>query len=217
MQIHAKWLNRPLCAAAVLLVAACDGPTAPPSALAERAAAAAKPSAQPERKPTALTERNCLATVWRAQQNRDERFDRAHDRVEGGTISCATGTTPSRFRDAIAALRSGAEDRSGPRILEQIGLPLLHIDPAGKTTRLQSKAAVEASFDSVFDDKTLQALRRAKLDQLTVVPKQGGFLELGGLWLVAPGPGMQPRLVTVNQQALREAEAARNRAARPAP
>ena len=45
---------------------------------------------------------NCLLLVWSEQEDPDVEFDRANDAVNGGAISCATGTSPSQFEAAIS-------------------------------------------------------------------------------------------------------------------
>lgn len=182
-------------AAAVLLLQGCDRPEAP----------------QPE--PVLGANEECLVLVWDRQQDRDEAYDRANDEVEGGAISCVTGSSASQFRAAIAALQDAARSGDRKRMLQELGLPLLYIDAQGNQRELTSPAMVEAAFDEVFDPAMLEALGRMDLKQMTVVPDQGAFFELGSLWLVVPEPGARPRLMTVNRQALSEAAAAVRRQA----
>ena len=54
---------------------------------------------------------NCLLMVWSEQDDPDVEFDRAHDAVKGGAISCATGASPSQFEAAISALRDRGQGR----------------------------------------------------------------------------------------------------------
>lgn len=183
-------------AALLLLLQGCNDPQAKQSADAVVAA-----------------DQDCLLLVWDKQQVRDEEYDRANDKVEGGAISCVTGSTPTQFRAAIADLQAAARSGDRKRMLRELGLPLLYIDANGKSRELKSPEMVEAAFDEVFDATTLQALGRMDLKHMTVVPEQGAFFELGSLWLVVPEPGARPRLVTVNQQALSEAAAAVRRKA----
>ena len=146
---------------------------------------------------------NCLLMVWSEQDTPDVEFDRAHDSVKGGAISCATGTSPSRFEAAIAALRDAAQSGDKARILEQLGIPLLYITDDGERREL-SEAQLEELFDEVFDEHMLDMLQRLDLSQMTVEKEQGAFFELGALWLVVDDRG-QPRVMTVNRQALDEA------------
>lgn len=156
---------------------------------------------------------DCLLMVWSEQAERAVAFDRAHDRVKGGAISCATGTTASQFEVAILAIREAAKSGNQARMLEQIGLPLLYIDSEGKRRPIESREMVEQIFDEVFDARMLETLGRLDLADMTVVPEQGAFFELGSLWLVVDEKGGRPSIVTVNRQALDDAaRAAREKA-----
>lgn len=157
---------------------------------------------------------DCLLVVWEAQQERDIAFDRAHDRVRGGAISCATGTSPSQFESVIASVREAAYSGDKSLMLREVNIPLIYIDEAGGRRALDEPATLDAVFEEVFDGATMTMLQRLDLAQMTVVPEQkGGFFELGSLWLVVDRPGARPRIVTVNRQAILEAaEAARAKA-----
>lgn len=150
---------------------------------------------------------NCLLLVWSEQDDPDMNFDRANDFVTGGAISCATGTSPSEFREAIATLRDAAASDDRARILAQVGIPLLYIDAAGQRREL-SREETEALYDEIFDARLIALLRKLELQQMTVEKDQGGFFALGSLWLVVDKPGGRPRLVTINRQAMNEALAA---------
>lgn len=157
---------------------------------------------------------DCLLMVWSNQEERDVEFDRANDAVEGGAISCATGTSASQFRAAIASLREAARSGDKARILEQLGIPLLYIDAEGERREL-SRDEIDTVFDEVFDARMIEVLSRLDLADMTVETDGGGFFELGSLWLVVDKDGGRPRLMTVNRQALDEAlEAARDGAER---
>ena len=156
---------------------------------------------------------NCLLMVWSEQDDPDIEFDRANDAVKGGAISCATGASPSQFEAAISALREAARSGDRARILEQVGIPLLYIDEEGERREL-SEDQIDSLFDEVFDETLLDMLQRLDLSQMTVEKDQGAFFELGSLWLVVDDSG-QPRVMTVNRQALDEAAAtARDQAER---
>ncbi|HBM72098.1 MAG TPA: hypothetical protein DD436_05620, partial [Erythrobacter sp.] len=71
----------------------------------------------------------------------------------------------------------------------------------------------EAVFDEIFDADMLALLERLDLSQMSVAKDQGGFFELGAVWLVVDREGGRPRLMTVNRRALGEA---RDAAAAPA-
>ncbi len=158
---------------------------------------------------------DCLLLVWSNQNAPEVEFDRSHDAAEGGAISCATGTSPSQFEAAIAALRDAARSGNKARMLEEIGLPLMYIDASGNRRELNGRRDVDAVFDEVFDPHTLNALGRLDLSAMTVGGERGGFFELGALWLVVDEDGGRPRLVTINRQALDEAaQAAKAQAVR---
>ena len=158
---------------------------------------------------------DCLLMVWSGQVKPRIDFDRAHDAVEGGAISCATGTSASEFDAAITALREAARSGNKAHVLEQLGLPLLYIDAEGERREIEDRREVEEIFDEVFDQPVLDALQRIDLSSMSVDPDNGAYFELGALWLVVDKDGGRPRLVTVNRQALDEAaEAAREQAAR---
>lgn len=158
---------------------------------------------------------DCLLLVWSSQTDRRAAFDRDHDLVDGGAISCATGTSASQFDAAIAALREAARSGNKAHLLEQVGMPLLFIDAEGNRREIEDRDEVEAVFDEVFDPAMLALLQRLDLSQMSVAKDQGGYFELGALWLVVDRGGGRPRLMTVNRQALDEAlEAAREQAGR---
>ena len=93
-------------------------------------------------------------------------------------------------------------------MLEEVGIPLLYIDADGERVELDAER-LDALYDEIFDADLMQVLQRLDLRDMTV-DEQGGFFELGSVWLVVSEDGGRPRLVTVNRQALVEsAEAAR--------
>ena len=184
-----------LLASALLLLSACDGADADSGAPASEITVPAGERA------------DCLTEVWQSQSQRDEDYDREHDRAEGGSISCGTRTSASQYRDAITALNQAAASGDKAALLKQIAYPLLYIDAAGESHTLE-QPAVAARFAEIFDAPTLALLQRAELSDMTVVPEQGGFFALGAVWLVVGRPGGRPRVFTVNHQALAEAAAA---------
>lgn len=195
--------------------------TALPALLALVCCACSPPGEQaPEPEPveamaatTHAAPNDCLLMVWSNQPRRDIVFDRAHDLVDGGAISCATGTSPSQFQAALDALREAARSGDSRRVLAEVGIPLLYIDRAGNRVELDETRA-EALAEEVFDAELMRTLERLDLKDMTVVPERGGFFELGSLWLVVDRQGGRPRLVTVNRQALAEAANAARSAAR---
>lgn len=192
MTTHARKVEWAAALAAVSLLPACDG------AAAQREEAAREVLTQ-------TTQDDCLFLVWGAQEQRDEQFDKEHDTVDGGAISCATGTSPSQYRDAILAIRDAATANDSARILEEVGIPLLYIDSEGERRELNDPDAIAAVFDEIFDDKMLALMRELDLNRMTVEREAGGFFGLGALWLVPEGAGGRPRIVTINRQALAEA------------
>lgn len=158
---------------------------------------------------------DCLLLVWSSQKERNPQFDRDHDFVEGGAISCATGTSASQFDVAISTLRDAARSGDKARLLREVGLPLLYIDGEGKRREIKDRAEVEAVFDEIFDPAMIEVLQKIDLSRMSVAKDQGGFFELGAIWLVVDRDGGRPRLMTVNRQALDEAlDTARERADR---
>ncbi|WFL76699.1 hypothetical protein P7228_11915 [Altererythrobacter arenosus] len=178
--------------AAAALLSSCDGATANGKSSALETLERAQ-------------DQDCLFLVWGAQELRDEAFDRANDLVEGGAISCATDTTPSQYRDAIASIRDAAAAGDRARMLQEVGIPLLHIDRNGARRELSDPAAIEAVFDEIFDPELLSMMGAIELSQLTVERESGGFFALGALWLRPDARGGRPRIVTINRQALSEA------------
>ena len=158
---------------------------------------------------------DCLLLVWSSQKERNPQFDRDHDFVEGGAISCATGTSASQFDVAISTLRDAARSGDKARLLREVGLPLLYIDGDGKRREIKDRTEVEAVFDEIFDPAMIEVLQKIDLSRMSVAKDQGGFFELGAIWLVVDRDGGRPRLMTVNRQALEEAlDTARERADR---
>lgn len=199
-------------AALALSVAACGGSPPPPPP--EETSATADAGTGPAD--------DCLVLVWQQQAQPDEQFDRRNDLAKGGAISCATGTSASQFEAALAAIRAAAQSGDKAGLLAELGIPLLYIDADGDRRALHQDELADALFEEVFSPDVLALLKRVRLEDLTVVPNQGAFVELGAVWLVVDSLGGRPRIVTVNRQALGEAAAAARRKAqqgegRPAP
>lgn len=147
----------------------------------------------------------CLLLIWQDEPPARRNFDRRNDEVEGGAISCATGTTPSQFEDTIEAVRLAAQSGDRAAILREVGVPLLYIDAEGKRRRIPSDVEVDTLFEQIFTPDVVETLADLKLDDMAVTPQQGGDFRLGGVWLAVPEPGGRPRIVTINHQALGEA------------
>ncbi|WP_202131675.1 hypothetical protein [Aurantiacibacter rhizosphaerae] len=152
-------------------------------------------------------DRDCLLVVWDQQITPNRNFDRANDLAEGGLISCATGTSASQYEEALAALRAAASGDDRNALLGELNIPLLFIDANGERRDLMETDLADQEFDEVFSPEMLALMRSLDLAEMTVVPEQGGFFELGAIWLSPGEPGGRPRLVTVNRQALAEAAA----------
>ena len=61
----------------------------------------------------------------------------------------------------------------------------------------------------------IEVLQGLDLSRMSVAKDEGGYFELGAIWLVVDRDGGRPRLMTVNRQALDEAlETARDQADR---
>ena len=117
----------------------------------------------------------------------------------------------------MAAIRAAAAANDRSALMRELGVPLLYIDAEGNRRELTDELA-EESFDEVFSPEMLAKMQTLSMEDMTVVPHQGAFFELGSLWLVADRQGGRPRLVTVNGQAFAEAaEAASEVAAQEAP
>jgi len=179
------------------------------------ALAACGPSAPAARQPAANgfvagagKPADCLTEVWQAQAAPDKAFDRAHDAADGGAISCATGTSASQFASALAAIRAAAASGDKATLIGEVALPLLYIDESGRKRELD-RNALAAGADQVFSPRMLSLLRRTRLEDLSVVPQEGAFADLGAVWLAAGRTGGRPRIVTIDRQALNEAAAAK--------
>ena len=121
----------------------------------------------------------------------------------GATTNSASGVT--RIDNIFPVLEAMAE----------VGLPLLYIDGDGKRREIKDRTEVEAVFDEIFDPAMIEVLQKIDLSRMSVAKDQGGFFELGAIWLVVDRDGGRPRLMTVNRQALDEAlDTARERADR---
>ena len=150
---------------------------------------------------------NCLLVVWQTQDEPDTAFDEANDATDGGAISCATGTSASEFERTIGAVRKAALAQDRDAMLAQVGVPLLYIDANGERREITQDDLAGDLFADVFDEQVLAALERLDLKRMTVAQDQGGFFDLGALWLVVKEPGGTPRIATINRQALAEAQA----------
>lgn len=204
--IPSKASRAALAAALAVAVAACDAAPAeePAAVLLERAIA----SSDSERVRQAdETAKDCLAGIWRNQADANRAFDRANDESDGGTISCATGTSASQYDAVLGELRKAAAAGDQAALLRHVSVPLLYIDAEGDRHTIDTLDEAEAQADEIFAPAMLGLLARIDLAQMTVSPGEGGYFALGALWLAASREGGNPRIVTINRQALAEAAA----------
>lgn len=195
--------------AGLVLLGACSAEEAPPlDATGELEATGGLDIPPQAGSALSEAERDCLLVVWEQQASPDRNFDRAHDMAEGGLISCATGTSASQYEATLSALRDAASGNDRDGLRRELNIPLLYIDADGNRRDMVEADLAESDFDEVFSPDMLELMRSLDLNEMTVVPDQGGFFELGALWLSPGEPGGRPRLVTVNRQALAEAAAA---------
>lgn len=145
---------------------------------------------------------DCLPLVWGQQGNPDRKFDRSHDEVSGGTISCVLGTSPSVFSETLETISSAAASGDTQVIRSQMRLPFLYIDAKGNRRELTELS--DADLEQILSRPMLTLMQDLALGDTTVVPDQGAFFALGAIWLSVDTPGGPPRIVTVNQQALAE-------------
>lgn len=205
-------------AAALLLLSACGNGASPEDATAEQGSAEEETVALDElpapQREAALE--NCLERLWDEEAPVEQRsFDVENDRIGGVSLSCAMSTTATQLRQALVALKQAAEAEDRAAILDYVGIPFLYIEEDGEARQLTEQDEINERLDEVFDEDTMAMLRRIEPSEITVIPDQGAFLELGALWLVAPEAGGPPRIVTINHQALDEADALMEQAVSP--
>ena len=201
-------------AALGMLIGGCDGGDRSQKSDAERAIELAQGPDGERARAGGEAATDCLEEIWAVRERADDfggdeerDFDRAHDAAAGGAISCATATSATQFVRTIEALRESATNRDRAAVLERAGIPLLFINSDGNREEIRDRVALEAAFDRIFTDRTLERMKTLDLEDLTVVPGKGGFFDLGAIWLVVPETGAEPKLVTLNDQASAEMEA----------
>ena len=170
---------------------------------AQRRAVRETSSAAPGRSGGATS---CLLLVWDAAPSPDVQFDRANDAVEGGTISCGVGTSPSQLNQALEKMNKAAAADDRAALAQMLAPKLTFIDREGNRTSYADGSRVEEDLDAIFAPDVLSVLAKAELSQVTVVPDQGAFLALGGIWLATGETGGVPQIRTINRQALVEAQ-----------
>lgn len=151
---------------------------------------------------------SCLTDVYRDRPARDEAFDRAHDAMPGGSLSCGLSITASELRDTLAQLREAAAAEDRKRLLGHVGIPMVYIDAQGTVRQLPSMTDIEAFYDDIFTTAVVRRLATLRLEDASVVPGEGLFFDLGAVWLIVADESGRPQLLTVNHQAAEEAAAA---------
>ena len=156
---------------------------------------------------------SCLDRLWEDDADDAVRiYDRQNDIIDGVSISCTMSTTATKLFDVMKAIRDAAQSRDRAVMLQAIGLPLLYIDAEGNPHQMKDQAAIEAAFDKVFTPGLIEVLTNLDPQDIKVRPDQGIFVELGALWLVVPEGETQPRIVTIDLQALEEGKQVREAA-----
>ena len=150
---------------------------------------------------------SCLLLVWDAAGSTDVAFDRANDAVAGGTISCAAGTTPTRFSQTMETMRAAAGARDIGALTQALADDVLLIGTDGERTQITVETP-SPDRAALFTPDVIEALSEMTLADLTVAPGQGAFLALGGIWFGVAETGGAPQIRTINRQALVEAKAA---------
>ena len=160
---------------------------------------------------SALNAKNqdCLIAIWDTQTAPDKNFDREHDGIEGGAISCATDTSPSQYAGAIESIRLAADGADREAMIDMIGIPLVYLDAEGNRREIAANSDIERMYDDIFSRDLVATMKGLTLQDMAVENRAGGYFELGALWLAPPQKGARPRIVTINHQALSESAAAR--------
>ena len=197
-----------LALAALLSLFACGEPDGVPEAEG--------PVVTPEDLPADVQDQalaSCLDRLWEDDADDAVRiYDRQNDIIDGVSISCTMSTTATKLFDAMKAIRDAAQHRDRAAMLQAIGLPLLYIDDEGNAHQLKDQAAIEAAFEEVFTPGLIEVLTNLDPQDIKIRPDQGIFVELGTLWLVVPEGETQPRIVTIDLQALEESSQVREAA-----
>ncbi len=163
---------------------------------------AAQNSTQTASLKPATTTRNCLSRVWQARPSPNQNFDRQFDRHGSDSFSCDAYTSASAVQQSLTNLRDAAHHRDVSGIARQLHYPFRFIDRRGRGSLIRSRAAFESQARAILTPDVYAALGRMTLSSAHLIPTQGIFFELGGLWLVNEGVGQVPRLATINHRAL---------------
>jgi hypothetical protein len=147
----------------------------------------------------------CLERVWARQERPDRGFDARNDPRGGDSISCATLTSAGPFDRFLRKVRSASASGDRDALLALADYPLVFIDARG-TMRSLTREAANMQAAEVFNDRVLAALGRATLADMQVVRNKGAYFAAGALWLYVPEEGGDPRIGTINHQALAQAD-----------
>lgn len=99
-------------------------------------------------------------------------FDRAYDAVEGGTISCGVGTSPSQLNLALERMSRAAAADDRAALAQMLAPELTFIDREGNRTSFPDGSRIEDDLDAIFAPDVLSVLAKADLSRVTVVPDQ---------------------------------------------
>ncbi len=126
---------------------------------------------------------DCLLLVWSSQEKPRAQFDRTHDFVDGGAISCATGTSASQFDAAIAALRAEGLPVSGPHPADALFTP-------------RARQTYDAAL-AMYHDQALVPLKALDFDEgvnvtlglplVRTSPDHGTAFDIAGQRIADPG------------------------------
>ena len=162
----------------------------------------------------------CLSLIWAAQGRQDNDFDRVNDTIVGGSIACNMGTSATAVSNGLKAIRAAALSADPRQMATVIRFPLQFIDAAGNRRTIPNEAQLRGQFETVFDRQVLRRLSRIGIQEMEIVGSEGAMFDLGGIWIAVAEQGGQPKLITINKQAIGEARGLNEEAAgtpRPTP
>jgi hypothetical protein len=144
---------------------------------------------------------NCLPLVWASQERPEKSFDVKNDRSGDDAISCATLTSPSAFARTIERIRKAATAGDRHALARFVDYPLIFIDRRGASTPLTSRQLTQR-LTEVFTPEVLKTLSQLDLAKMQAVRNKGAMFASGAIWLSAPAVGAEPKIATINHQAL---------------
>jgi hypothetical protein len=146
---------------------------------------------------------NCLELVWSSGGESDKQFDIDNDRKGDDSISCSTLTSPSAFQNTFSRVRTSAKRGDEQALVNLVDYPLTFIDRSGEH-HLLTKEDLLRSPQAVFQKEVLDILRNLQMRKMHVVRNKGGFFASGAIWFQVRSVGGQPKIGTINHQALRK-------------